>query len=114
MSKESHEIEGTLFSEEISDSINAVNDDYRQSILGILLKSGSLSFTEILDSMQSKISKQNLAHHLKILLRSGLITQIYSFSDKTNFKSLYELSIQGKEFIIYLQNFDVLTNYNQL
>lgn len=51
---------------------------------------------------------------MKILLRSGFITQIYSFSDKSNFKSLYELSIQGKELIIYLQNFDVLSNFDPI
>ncbi len=87
----------------VKNSLKALCDENRQGILIYLLRSGSKSFIEI--SKELKISKNNLSHHIKTLLRFGLIYNFYNknkFADKYSF---YEISKLGKRIIDVLLNF---------
>ncbi len=87
---------------EIRNAIKALCSETRQAILGFLLNEGAKSFTEI--SKNLKISKSKLNHHLKTLMRYGMI---YNFYNKNEFKdkySYYETSKLGKTIINNLIN----------
>ena len=87
---------------EIRNAIKALCSETRQAILGFLLNEGAKSFTEI--SKNLKISKSKLNHHLKTLMRYGMI---YNFYNKNEFKdkySFYETSKLGKTIINNLIN----------
>ena len=84
----------------LRNSLKALNDESRQNILLYLLKESSKSFVDI--SKDLSISKNNLSHHIKTLMRYGLI---YNFYDKNKYKnkhSFYELSKFGKKIVMSL------------
>ena len=87
----------------VRNSIKALSDEKRQSILISLLKNGSRSFTEI--SEELKISKNNLSHHIKILMRYGLVYNFYNRNENNDKYSFYEISKLGRKFIDTLINF---------
>ncbi|MFX1258994.1 MAG: response regulator [Promethearchaeota archaeon] len=87
----------------VRNSIKALCDENRQGILIYLEKEGPKSFIDISNDL--KIPKNNLSHHIKILMRYGLL---YNFHNKEEFDdrySFYELSKLGKTFIDTLLNF---------
>ena len=86
----------------VRNSIKALNDGKRQSILIYLLKKGSRSFTEICKDLN--ISKNNLSHHIKILMRYGLVYNFYNRNEYDDKYSFYEISKLGKVIITNLIN----------
>lgn len=87
---------------EFRNAIKALCDEKRQAILVYLLEEGAKSFIEITNELE--ISKSNLDHHLKVLMRYGLIYNYYSkdkFSDKYSY---YEISKLGNRIINNLIN----------
>jgi len=87
----------------VRNSIKALSDDNRQGILIYLEKKGPKSFIEI--SKELKISKNNLSHHLKILMLYGLIYNFYNRNEFADKYSFYEISKLGKRLIDTLVNF---------
>ncbi len=86
----------------VRDLIKAFSDESRQKILIYLKKKGTKSFIEI--SKELEIPKNNLSHHIKTLMRYGLIYNFYrrnKFADKYSF---YEISKLGKKIITSLSN----------
>ena len=81
----------------VRNSIKALSDEKRQSILISLLKNGSRSFTEI--SEELKISKNNLSHHIKTLMRYGLVYNFYNRNENNDKYSFYEISKLGRKLI---------------
>ena len=60
----------------IRNAIKGLSDENRQSLLIYLLKNGAKSFIEIYKDFN--LSKSNLSHHLKTLMRYGLIYNFYN------------------------------------
>lgn len=87
----------------VRNSLKALNDEKRQSILIYLLKEGPKSFSEICKDLI--ISKNNFSHHIKILIRFGLIYNYYNRNEYDDKYSFYEISKLGREFIELLINF---------
>jgi len=84
----------------VKNSLKALSDENRQKIMLHLLNEGSKSFMDI--SKDLNVSKNNLSHHIKTLMRYGLI---YNFYNKNRYKdkySFYELSKLGTKIIINL------------
>ena len=81
----------------VRNSIKALCDENRQGILIYLLKNGSKSFIEI--SKDLKIPKNNLSHHIKILMRYALIYNFYNRNEFADKYSFYEISKLGKTII---------------
>lgn len=101
----------------VRNSIKALSDEKRQSILMYLLKSGSKSFTEI--SKDLEFSKNNLSHHIKTLVRYGLVYNYYSRNEFDDKYSFYEISKLGKVIMnnliytvipLYSEKEDILTD----
>ncbi len=78
-------------------------NENRQGILIYLLRNGSKSFIEI--SKELNILKNTLSHHIKILIRYGLIYNFYNRNDFADKYSFYEISKLGKRMIDLLLNF---------
>ena len=81
----------------VRNAIKGLSDERRQGILMYLLKEGSKSFTDI--NKELKISKNNLSHHLKVLLQYGLLYNYYNRNRFANKYSFYEVSKLGKKVI---------------
>ena len=81
----------------VRNAIKGLSDEKRQAILIYLLKEGSKSFTEI--NKELKISKNNLSHHLKVLMQYGLLYNYYNRNEFANNYSFYEVSKLGKKVI---------------
>ncbi|MHA1492036.1 MAG: ArsR/SmtB family transcription factor [Promethearchaeota archaeon] len=78
----------------LRNAIKGLSDEKRQSILIYLLREGSKSFTEINDEL--KISKNNLSHHLKVLMQYGLLYNFYDRNELVNKYSFYEVRVCSK------------------
>lgn len=87
----------------VRNSIKGVSDENRQGILIYLLKKGPKSFTEI--SKDLNISKNNLSHHIKILMRYGLTYNFYNRNEFDDKYSFYEISKLGRGLMDTLINF---------
>lgn len=87
----------------VRNSIKGVSNENRQGILIYLLKKGPKSFTEI--SKDLNISKNNLSHHIKILMRYGLTYNFYNRNEFDDKYSFYEISKLGRGLINTLINF---------
>ena len=83
----------------VKNSLKALCDENRQDILIYLLKNGSKSFIEI--SKDLKIPKNNLSHHIKVLMRYALIYNFYNRNEFADKYSFYEISKLGKTIIRY-------------
>jgi DNA-binding HxlR family transcriptional regulator len=87
----------------VRNMLKGLCDENRQGILIYLLKNGSKSFIEI--SKDLKISKNNLSHHIKALMRYGLIYNFYDRNEFADKYSFYEISKLGNRMIYSLLNF---------
>lgn len=81
----------------VRNSLKALSDEKRQGILIYLLRTGSKSFIEI--SKDLKIPKNNLSHHIKILMRYALIYNFYDRNEYNDKYSFYKISKLGKKMI---------------
>ncbi len=86
----------------VKNAIKALNEEKRQSILIYLLRTGSKSFTDI--SKDLNLSKNNLSHHIKTLMRYGLVYNFYNRNEFVDKYSFYEISKLGKVIITNLIN----------
>jgi len=86
----------------VKNSIKALSDEKRQNILIYLLRTGSKSFTDI--SKDLSLSKNNLSHHIKTLMRYGLVYNFYNRNEFVDKYSFYEISKLGKVIITNLIN----------
>lgn len=86
----------------VRNSIKALCNENRQGILIYLLKNGSKSFIEI--SKGLKIPKNNLSHHIKVLMRYALIYNFYDRNEFADKYSFYKISKLGKTVISNLFN----------
>lgn len=87
----------------VRNSLKALSDEKRQGILIYLLRTRSRSFIEI--SKDLKIPKNNLSHHIKILMRYGLVYNFYNRNEFDDKYSFYEISKLGRGLIDTLINF---------
>lgn len=95
----------------VRNAIRALCDESRQGILLFLKINGKKSFTEIYKELN--ISKNNLSHHIKILMKYGLIYNFFTENKFKNKYSFYELSKIGSAFLDILINFPIINKYTQ-
>ncbi|MBD3211244.1 MAG: ArsR family transcriptional regulator [Candidatus Lokiarchaeota archaeon] len=87
---------------EIRKALKGLNNNNRQEILMFLLKEDEKSFIEISKALE--IQKNNLSHHIKTLMRYGLIYNFYKKNDFNEKYSYYVLSNLGKKILKLLLN----------
>ena len=85
--------------------LKALYDENRQGILIYLLKNGSKSFIKI--SKDLKIPKNNLSHHIKVLMQYALIYNFYNRNKFVDKYSFYKISKLGKTVITNLINLKI-------
>lgn len=85
----------------IRNCIKGLSDEKRQSILIYLLREGPKSFIDICNEFN--ISKSNLSHHLKVLVRYGLLYNYYNKNEFNDKYSFYKISNLGKYIITMLK-----------
>ena len=77
--------------------IEALAEASRRTIMMILMqKKEGLSFKELLDILQP-INNSTLNHHLKILIRAGMIENTYQKSEQKHVYSIYRASELGED-----------------
>ena len=78
----------------IRNAIKGLCDEKRQGILIYLKNKGPKSFTDI--TKEFDLSKANLSHHLRNLMKTGLIYNFYKKNKLNDKYSYYEISKLGK------------------
>lgn len=86
----------------IREALKGLCDEKRQGILIYLKNKGPKSFIDI--SREFDISKSNLSHHLKNLIKAGLIYNFYKKNELNDKYSYYEISKLGKIIIENLKS----------
>ena len=94
----------------IRNAIKGLCDEKRQGILIYLKKKGPKSFIDI--AKEFDLSKANLSHHLRNLMKTGLIYNFYQKNELNDKYSYYEISKLGKIIIENLKSM-VLSNENR-
>jgi DNA-binding HxlR family transcriptional regulator len=84
--------------EETRTIVDAFAVPSRRAIMLILQEKGELSFKEIL-SLVDPMNTSTLTQHLKSLVRSGLVENIYKKTVGTRDYSMYRLSELGDDFL---------------
>jgi len=78
--------------------IEALSEPSRQGLAVMLAEKGELSFKEIL--LQAKpMNSSTLTHHLKILIKAGLVENHYRKIEGKDDYSFYQLTSLGKQFL---------------
>lgn len=78
--------------------IEALSEPSRQGLAVMLAEKGELSFKEIL--LQAKpMNSSTLTHHLKILIKAGLVENHYRKIEGKDDYSFYQLTGLGKHFL---------------
>ncbi|MDG7034714.1 MAG: winged helix-turn-helix transcriptional regulator [Nitrososphaerota archaeon] len=87
-----------LFPEELKESLIALSDDNRGKILMTLsdAKHG-LSYTQLLERVE--LRKGNLTHHLKVLMKAGLVRNFSKKRLRGPYDSYYEVTNFGNRMI---------------
>jgi DNA-binding HxlR family transcriptional regulator len=86
----------------IRNVIKSLANKNRLNIITYLLNEGSKSFNEL--HKELKISKPNIAHYVKGLMRYGLIYNFYNANIYNNKHSYYEISKLGRKIMMNLIN----------
>ena len=86
-------------------AIKALDNEFRQGIMLYLEKNAPKSFMDISNDLI--IPKNKLSHHIKILMRYGLLYNFYNKNEFDDKFSFYELSKIGKRFIQTLLNYEM-------
>jgi DNA-binding HxlR family transcriptional regulator len=77
--------------------IEALAEASRRTIMTILMQERKgLSFKEILDILKP-MNTSTLNHHLKILMRAGMVENIYQKSEEKHVYSIYRPSELGED-----------------
>ncbi|MCX8095163.1 MAG: transcriptional regulator [Caldisericia bacterium] len=83
---------------------DVIHEKTRLMILGLLLKEGEMSFTDLKESLN--LTDGNLTSHLRILESNGVIEVRKTFVGRRP-KTFYKFTKEGKErFIKYLDNIE--------
>ena len=85
------------FPSELKRAIKAIDNETRVQLVAELLKSGELSYTQILNIL--KIRKGSLTHHLTELAKGALVRNFVKDELRTEYESFYSLTKFGESFI---------------
>lgn len=87
-----------LFPEELKESLIALSDDNRGKILMTLSNAKrGLSYTQLLKSVE--LRKGNLTHHLKVLIKAGLVRNFSKKRLSGPYDSYYEVTDFGSRMV---------------
>ena len=84
--------------QEARSMIEALGEPSRQGLAVMLAEKGELSFKEILLQVKP-MNTSTLTHHLKILMKAGLVENHYRKIEGKNDYSFYQLTSLGKHFL---------------
>lgn len=86
-----------VFPQEIIDSSNGFNHEFRQKILSHLILNKEMTYSELKDSTNAK--NGNLNHHLHLLQKGSLIGKYVQKKTDDKVLSYYKITDFGKLFI---------------
>lgn len=80
--------------------LDALNDQNRRAIMVILIERNELSFKELMGAFG--FGPSSLTHHLKELMKAGLLENIYRKSEDKDDYSIYKPTELGHDFMMML------------
>lgn len=80
--------------------LDVLSDQSRRAIMVILIEKNELSFKELMGTLG--FGPSSLAHHLKELMKAGLLENIYRKSEDKDDYSIYRPTELGHDFMMML------------
>jgi len=78
--------------------LEAMSEPTRQGLAMMLAERGELSFNELLQAARP-INASTLNHHLKVLMKAGLVRNYYRKVEGKDDYSFYQLTELGRDFL---------------
>ena len=78
--------------------LDALREPTRQGLAMMLAERGKLSFTELLQ-LAEPMNASTLNHHLKVLMKAGLVKNHYRKVEGKDDYSFYQLTELGRDFL---------------